>query len=146
MARPPTLADRAQANGVKMTHQRRLICDALEASDDHPDVDALHVRARKNDPKLSLSSVYRTLRALETMDMISRHDFGDGRARFEIKDDRHHDHLIDTTTGRVIEFLDPKLEALKNEIAARLGYELQSHRLELYGQPRKRSSGANTAG
>lgn len=112
-----------------------MICDLLDRSRDHPDVDQLWKRARKRDPKLSLASVYRTLKALERLDLVWRRDFGDGRARFEVKDADHHDHLIDIETGKVIEFQDQELEALKARVAERLGYSLEHHNLELYGRP-----------
>ncbi|MEM9262018.1 MAG: Fur family transcriptional regulator [Pseudomonadota bacterium] len=131
-----TLLDRARAAGVKITHQRRLVCDALDESDDHPDVDVLLERARVGDPKLSLSSVYRTIRALEEHRLVTRHDFGDGRARYEVNDSQHHDHLIDLDSGKILEFNDPELETLKRRIARRLGYRLEFHSLELYGRAR----------
>ncbi|MEM9376635.1 MAG: transcriptional repressor [Pseudomonadota bacterium] len=118
-----------------MTPQRAVICAVLDRSRDHPDVDQLWKRSREHDPKLSMASVYRTLKVLEDLDLIWRHDFGEGRARYEVKRSGHHDHLIDIKTGRVIEFQDPELEALKARIAEQLGYALERHSLELYGRP-----------
>ena len=130
-----SLINRAASEGAKVTAQREVICAVLDGSSDHPDVDQIWKRARKHDPKLSLASVYRTLKAPEDLDLIWRHDCGDSRARYEIKLARHHDHLIDMKTGKVIEFQDPELEALKARIAKRLGYSLEHHSLELYGRP-----------
>lgn len=130
-----SLEHRAGVAGAKLTEQRKVICQALEQSSDHPDVDQLHARARQFDPKISQASVYRTMRTFEELGLVVRHDFGDGRSRYEVKHAEHHDHLIDTTTGDVIEFHDPELEALKHRIAKRLGFELEHHSLELYGKP-----------
>ena len=130
-----SLLDRAGAAGAKITPQRKVICHALECSGDHPDVDQLLARARESDPGLSLASVYRTLRTLEDLGLVWKHDFGDGRARYEVRHDDHHDHLIDTISGQIVEFHDPELEALKKRIAARLGYRLEGHSLALFGRP-----------
>ncbi|MEL6828091.1 MAG: Fur family transcriptional regulator [Pseudomonadota bacterium] len=118
-----------------MSEQRRLVCAVLEKSIDHPDAELLCQRARETDPKISRATVYRTLKSLEEQSLVWRHDFGDSRSRFEIRNDDHHDHLIDLKTGKVIEFHDPELEKLKARIAKRLGYDLKSHSLELYGHP-----------
>ncbi|MEM0984841.1 MAG: transcriptional repressor [Pseudomonadota bacterium] len=130
------LIDRVASTGAKVTPQREVICAVLEKSRDHPDADQLWKRARRHDPQLSMASVYRTLSALDDIGLIQRHDFGDGRARYEVKRASHHDHLLDIRTGKVIEFQDPELEALKARIAERLGYNLEHHSLELYGFPK----------
>ena len=129
------LFDRALNLGMRITAQRRVICRVLEQADDHPDVDTLHLRVREQDPNVSLACVYRTMKILEGMDLVIRHDFGEGRHRFEVNNDQHHDHLVDLKTGKVIEFHDKDLEALQEAIAERLGYELTGHTLALYGRP-----------
>ena len=119
--------------GLRITEQRRIIARVLSDADDHPDVEALHVRAAAVDPGISIATVYRTVRLFEEAGILERHDFGDGRARYEAAAEAHHDHLIDVETGRVIEFVDPELEALQKVIAEKLGYRLVDHRMELYG-------------
>ncbi|MEM6415418.1 MAG: transcriptional repressor [Pseudomonadota bacterium] len=131
-----SLESDARSSGIKITKQRAIICDVLDTSEDHPDVDQLLERARRQDPTVSLSSVYRTMRALEDLNLVTKHDFGDNRARWEKRRNDHHDHLICTETGTVIEFTDPDLEKLKKRIAKRLGYSLEGHKLELYGRSR----------
>lgn len=121
--------------GMRMTEQRRVIARVLSGSVDHPDVEELHRRAHAIDPHISIATVYRTVRLFEESGIIERHDFRDGRSRYEETPDHHHDHLIDMKTGKVIEFTDDEIEALQNAIAARLGYKLIDHRLELYGVP-----------
>ena len=116
-----------------MTDQRRTIAAVLEAADDHPDVEELYNRAVAADPRISLATVYRTVKLLEETGILEKHEFGDGRARYETAEREHHDHLIDMQTGQVIEFVDPDIEALQEKIAAKLGYKLIGHRLELYG-------------
>lgn len=128
-----SLTQRFVEMGEMVTAARRAVCEVLEASKDHPDAFEIHKRARHFVPRISVASVYRVLKRLEELDLIRSHDFGDSRTRFEVRDDLHHDHLIDLTTGTVIEFTDPELEALKHKIADRYGYTLESHRLELYG-------------
>ncbi|HEX4194995.1 MAG TPA: Fur family transcriptional regulator [Stellaceae bacterium] len=118
--------------GLKMTEQRRVIARVLSEAADHPDVEALHRRAAEIDPKISIATVYRTVRLFEEANILERHDFGDGRARYEEVPSEHHDHLIDLQTGRVIEFRNEEIEALQREVAARLGYRLVEHRLELF--------------
>ncbi|MEM6898557.1 MAG: transcriptional repressor [Pseudomonadota bacterium] len=130
-----SLVQRAAIAGAKMTEQRKLVCRTLERCSDHPDAEQVFHRARKLEPKIALATVYRTLKALVDMGLVITHDFGDGRTRYEFKDEDHHDHLICTTSGKVIEFHDPELESLKKKIAKRLGYALESHSLELYGRP-----------
>ncbi len=119
--------------GLRITDQRRVIARVLSESQDHPDVDKLHARAAVIDPRISIATVYRTVRLFEEAGILDRHDFGDGRARYEAAPEAHHDHMIDVETGRVIEFVDPELEALQRQIAERLGYRLVDHRLELFG-------------
>lgn len=121
--------------GMRMTDQRRVIARVLSASDDHPDVEELHRRSVAVDPRISIATVYRTVRMFEENGILSRLDLGDGRARYEEMPESHHDHLIDTRSGKIIEFNDPEIEALQEKIAARLGYKLVDHRLELFGVP-----------
>lgn len=131
-----TLEQRFVARGLKMTEPRRIILSVLQASEDHPDAMAIHERARQNDPEIAMATVYRTLNLLEDLGLIERHDFGDGRARYEDAGKDHHDHLINVETGEIVEFHDAALETLKRDIADRLGFELADHRLELYGKPK----------
>ncbi|MEY8883274.1 Fur family transcriptional regulator [Donghicola sp. XS_ASV15] len=130
---------RCEAKGLRMTGQRRLIAEVLESSNDHPDVEELYALANARDPKISLATVYRTVKLFEESGILERVDFGDGRARYEDAEREHHDHLIDMTTGQVIEFVDPEIEELQERIAKRLGYKLKGHKLELYGVPIKKS-------
>jgi Fur family ferric uptake transcriptional regulator len=125
--------------GMKMTGQRRIIARVLSESTDHPDVEEVYRRAVDLDPKISIATVYRTVRLFEEANILERHDFGDGRSRYEEATEDHHDHLIDIQSGRVMEFRSPEIEALQREIAARHGYELVGHRLELFGVPSKSS-------
>lgn len=119
--------------GLKMTGQRRLIARVLSDARDHPDVEAVYQRAVKLEPKISLATVYRTVRLMEDAEILERHDFRDGRARYEEMLRSHHDHLIDINSGEVVEFHDPEIEALQRQIAKKLGYRLIDHRLALYG-------------
>jgi Fur family transcriptional regulator, ferric uptake regulator len=121
--------------GVRMTEQRRVIVRVLSAADDHPDVEELYRRAHTIDRHISIATVYRTMRLFAEIGVIERHDFRDGRTRYEEATDQHHDHLIDMKTGKIVEFVDPEIEALQQAIARRLGYRLVDHRLELYGVP-----------
>ncbi|GFE63690.1 Fur family transcriptional regulator [Litoreibacter roseus] len=130
---PETIISRSAAKGLRMTGQRRVIASVLEAASDHPDVEELHARASEIDPGISIATVYRTVKLFEEAGLLERHEFGDGRARYEDAERDHHDHLIDMQTGEVIEFVDPEIEALQEKIAQRLGYRLKGHRLELYG-------------
>ncbi|MEM6383364.1 MAG: Fur family transcriptional regulator [Pseudomonadota bacterium] len=125
--------------GMRMTEQRRVVARVIDASNDHPDVEELYARASAIDPNISMSTVYRTVKLFEESGIVARLDFGDGRARYEQTPDEHHDHLIDVTTGKVIEFSDPEIEALQERIAKRLGFKLVDHRLELFGRPIKRT-------
>lgn len=124
--------------GMKMTARRRVVARVLSTASDHPSVEELYRRAVAIDPKISITTVYRTVRLFEEVGVLARHDFGGGRARYEEAQEDHHDHLIDVDTGRVIEFHDEEIEALQRKIADRLGYKLIGHRLELYGKPIKR--------
>lgn len=119
--------------GLRITDQRRVIARVLSESSDHPDVDKLYARATAIDPGISIATVYRTVRLFEEAGILDRHDFGDGRARYEAAPEAHHDHMIDVETGKVLEFVDPELEALQRQIAEKLGYRLVDHRMELYG-------------
>ena len=119
--------------GLRITEQRKVIARVLSESEDHPDVEALHARAAAIDPGISIATVYRTVRLFEDAGILERHDFGDGRARYEAAAEEHHDHLIDVETGKVIEFVDAELEALQKKIAEKLGFRLVDHRMELYG-------------
>jgi Fur family transcriptional regulator, ferric uptake regulator len=119
--------------GLRITEQRRVIARVLSEAEDHPDVEALHARAAEIDSGISIATVYRTVRLFEEAGILERHDFGDGRARYEAAPEAHHDHLIDVETGNVIEFVDPELEALQRKIAEKLGFRLVDHRMELYG-------------
>jgi len=121
--------------GMKMTDQRRVIARVLSESKDHPDVEEVYRRSTAIDPRISIATVYRTVRLFEEADILERHDFGDGRARYEESVDDHHDHLIDVQSGKVIEFTSPEIEALQRQIAESYGFRLVGHRLELYGVP-----------
>jgi Fur family ferric uptake transcriptional regulator len=123
------------AKGMRMTDQRRVIARVLAASGDHPDVEELYRRCAKVDDRISISTVYRTVKLFEDAGIIERHDFREGRARYEQIPDTHHDHLINLRTGEVIEFRSEEIERLQAEMARRLGYKLVDHRLELYAVP-----------
>jgi Fur family ferric uptake transcriptional regulator len=132
-----TILDRSAAMGLRMTGQRKVIAKVLEDSDDHPDVEELYARASAVDSGISIATVYRTVKLFEEAGILEKLEFGDGRARYEDAERDHHDHLIDINSGKVIEFVDPDIEELQERIAAKLGYELRGHRLELYGVPKK---------
>ncbi len=119
--------------GLRITDQRRVIARVLSESLDHPDVEKLHQRSVAIDPRISIATVYRTVRLFEEAGILDRHDFGDGRARYEAAPEAHHDHMIDVETGKVIEFVDPELEALQRQVAEKLGFRLVDHRMELFG-------------
>ena len=121
--------------GMRMTDQRRVVARVLSVAHDHPDVEELYRRAHEVDPHISIATVYRTVRLFEEAGIIARHDFRDGRSRYEEAPETHHDHLIDMKTGKVIEFVDEEIEELQAAIARKLGYRLVDHRLELYGVP-----------
>ena len=131
----PTLEEACVAKGMRMTDQRRVIARVIEAASDHPDVEELYRRAATIDDRISLSTVYRTVNLFEEAGLVTRHDFKDGRARFELIPDEHHDHLIDIRSGKVIEFRNGEIEAIQDLIARRIGYRLVDHRLELYAVP-----------
>lgn len=133
-----SIIQRCESRGLRMTDQRRIIARVLEGCIDHPDVEEIYNRASKVDPKISLATVYRTVKLFEDTSILERLEFGDGRSRYEDADREHHDHLFDIQTGEVIEFCDPEIEVLQEKIAARLGYKLRGHKLELYGVPLKK--------
>jgi Fur family ferric uptake transcriptional regulator len=132
---PSSLERKCQERGLKMTEQRRTIARVLSEAADHPDVEQLYLRAHALDSRISIATVYRTVRLLEESGIIERHDFGDGRARYEEAGEEHHDHLIDLKSGKVIEFTNKEIEKLQEIVAEQLGYRLVDHRLELYGIP-----------
>ena len=131
------MADRLERlcieKGLKMTEQRRVIARVLSESTDHPDVEMVYQRAIERDPRISIATVYRTVKLFEEASILERHDFGDGRSRYEERPEEHHDHLIDVKTGEVVEFSNDEIERLQAEVAKALGYRLVDHRLELYG-------------
>ena len=130
-----TLEERCVKKGMRMTEQRRVIAQVMEAAIDHPDVEELYRRASAIDARISLSTVYRTVRLFEDSGIIERHDFREGRARYETAPEAHHDHLINLRSGEVIEFQSEEIERLQAEVARKLGYKLVDHRLELYAVP-----------
>jgi len=134
---PSRLEDLCQEKGMRMTGQRRTIAQVLSEADDHPDVEELYRRASAVDPHISIATVYRTVRLFEEAGILERHDFRDGRSRYEEVPEEHHDHLIDMRSGDVVEFRNEAIEKLQAEIAQELGYKLVDHRLELYGVPLK---------
>ncbi|MCK5042125.1 MAG: transcriptional repressor [Sphingomonadales bacterium] len=123
--------------GMRMTDQRRVIAQVLSGADDHPDVEEVYKRSTKVDPKISIATVYRTVRLFEEAGILERHDFRDGRSRYEPVSDDHHDHLINLETGEVVEFHNDEIEELQRKIAEKLGFKLVDHRMELYGTPIK---------
>ena len=122
------------SKGVKLTHQRKVIAKVLSKSDDHPDANLVFKRSSKIDSNISMATVYRTMKLLEDTNIVAVRDFGDGRSRYEIYSNEHHDHLIDTESGEVIEFVNDEIEELQHKVAKKLGYVLTGHRLELYGK------------
>ena len=135
---PSRLEELCSSRGLKMTEQRRVIARVLSESDDHPDVELVYQRASAIDPKISIATVYRTVKLFEEANILERHDFGDGRARYEERPEEHHDHLIDVNSGEVIEFTNQEIERLQEVVAEELGYKLVGHRLELYGTKMKK--------
>ncbi len=135
MAPPSRIEELCVRKGMKMTGQRRIIARVLSEADDHPDVEEVYQRATRKDRRISIATVYRTVRLFEAADILERHDFGDGRARYEEVTDEHHDHLIDIQSGRVMEFQNEEIENLQTRIAKDHGFRLVGHRLELYGVP-----------
>ena len=134
-----SLQDLCIERGMKMTEQRRVIAEVLSDSEDHPDVEQVYARSVKIDPRISIATVYRTVRLFEEAGLLDRLDFGDGRARYEQTSDDHHDHLIDVKSGEIIEFHDEEVESLQLQVARRLGYKLVGHRMELFGVPLKKT-------
>ena len=132
-----TLEEICAERGMRMTEQRRIVARVLQEAEDHPDVEELHRRAVLVDQRISISTVYRTLKLFDDAGIIARHDFRDGRSRYETLPEEHHDHLIDLKSGTVIEFQSPEIEALQERIAREYGLKLVDHRLELYGVPIK---------
>ena len=124
--------------GVRLTDQRKLIAKVMSESEDHPDVDELHKRVNEIDSKISIATVYRTVKLFEESGIVEKHDFKGGKARYEQSPDEHHDHLIDINTGEITEFVDEDIEKLQEKVAAKLGYKLVDHRLELYGSKIKK--------
>lgn len=133
MASPSRIEELCVQKGMKMTGQRRIIARVLSEADDHPDVEEVYRRATRLDPRISIATVYRTVRLFEEAEILERHDFGDGRSRYEEVTEEHHDHLIDIQSGRVIEFQNEEIEKLQKRIAQDHGFRLVGHRLELYG-------------
>ena len=135
MAKHTDIEAQCAAKGMRMTEQRRVIARVLGSSEDHPDVEELYRRSVKIDDRISISTVYRTVKLFEDAGIIERHDFRDGRSRYEPAPDEHHDHLIDLRTGKVIEFRSEEIEQMQRLIAEKLGFRLVDHRLELYAVP-----------
>ena len=134
-----TIEQKCIAKGVKLTEQRKIIAKIMSESEDHPDVDELYSRASKIDSRISIATVYRTVKLFDEAGILDKLEFGDGRARYEDAERDHHDHLIDINSGSVIEFVDSDIEKLQEKIANKLGYKLMGHKLELYGVPLKKS-------
>ena len=130
------IIQRCTQSGLRMTEQRRTVAQVLETSQDHPDVEELYARASKLDPRISIATVYRSVKLFEESGILEKLEFGDGRARYEDADRDHHDHLIDIENGEIIEFMNEEIETIQKKIADTLGYELIDHRLELYGRPK----------
>lgn len=124
--------------GIKLTHQRRVIAKVVSKSEDHPDANMIYKRATRADSRISMATVYRTMKLFEDRQIVSVRDFGDGRSRYELFSNEHHDHLIDIENGEVIEFVEEQIEDLQDKVAKKLGYQLTGHRLELYGKKIKR--------
>ena len=133
-----TIEQKCLAKGVKLTDQRRIIAKVMSDSSDHPDVDELHKRVSEVESKISIATVYRTVKLFEESGIVEKHDFKGGKARYEQSPDEHHDHLIDINSGEIIEFVDKDIEKLQIEVAKKLGYKLVDHKLELYGSKRKK--------
>ena len=132
------IEDKCVDKGVKLTDQKRLIAKVMSQSEDHPDVDELHKRVNKIDSKISIATVYRTVKLFEETGIVAKHDFKGTKARYEEATSEHHDHLIDINTGEITEFVDEDIEKLQEKVAAKLGYKLIDHRLELYGSKLKK--------
>ena len=132
------IEEKCLTKGVRLTDQRKIIADVMSASNDHPDVDELHTRVNKIDKKISIATVYRTVKLFEESGIVEKHDFKGGKARYEESPEEHHDHLIDINSGEIIEFVDKEIEILQNKVAKKLGYKLVDHKLELYGSKIKK--------
>ena len=128
-----TIEDKCLSKGVKLTDQRRIIAQVMSKSTDHPDVDELYKRVSKIDNKISIATVYRTVKLFEESGILTKHEFKGGKARYEELNEGHHDHLIDIKTGEIIEFVDEEIEKLQHKVAKKYGYKLVDHKLELYG-------------
>ena len=127
------IEEKCISKGVRLTDQRKVIAEVMSASNDHPDVDELHKRVNKIDKKISIATVYRTVKLFEESGIVEKHDFKGGKARYEKSPEEHHDHLIDINSGEIIEFVNKEIEILQNKVAEKLGYKLVDHKLELYG-------------
>ena len=132
------IEEKCTNKGVRLTDQRKIIAQVMSNSDDHPDVDELHKRVNIIDKKISIATVYRTVKLFEESGIVEKHDFKGGKARYEEAPDEHHDHLIDINSGEIIEFVDKDIEILQNKMAKKLGYKLVDHKLELYGSKIKK--------
>jgi len=132
-----TIEQKCLKKGLKLTEQRKIIAKIMSESKDHPDVDELYKRVSKLDSKISIATVYRTVKLFEESGIITKHDFKGGKARYEELSESHHDHLIDVKTGEILEFVDEEIEKLQKKAAEKLGYELVDHKLELYGIKKK---------
>ena len=132
-----TIEQKCLAKGVKLTEQRKIIARVMSNSEDHPDVNELYIRVSKFDSKISIATVYRTVKLFEEAGILTKHDFKGGKARYEAIVESHHDHLIDIKTGEIIEFVDEEIEALQKKVAEKYGYKLVDHKLELYGVKKK---------
>ena len=132
-----TIEQKCLSKGVKLTDQRKIIAKVMSVSTDHPDVDELYKRVSKIDAKISIATVYRTVKLFEEAGIIAKHDFKGGKARYEELSESHHDHLIDIKTGEIIEFVDEEIEKLQKKVAEKYGYDLVDHKLELYGVKKK---------
>ncbi len=132
------IEEKCKSKGVRLTDQRKIIADVMSHSNDHPDVDELHKRVNKVDKKISIATVYRTVKLFEESGIVEKHDFKGGKARYEEAPEEHHDHLIDINSGEIIEFVDTEIEILQNKVAEKLGYKLVDHKLELYGSKIKK--------
>ena len=133
-----SIEEKCKIKEVRLTDQRRIIAEVMSNSNDHPDVDELHKRVNKIDKKISIATVYRTVKLFEESGLVEKHDFKGGKARYEQSPDEHHDHLIDINSGEIIEFVNKDIEILQNKVAQKLGYKLVDHKLELYGSKLKK--------
>jgi len=132
------IEEKCISKGVRLTDQRKLIAEVMSTSNDHPDVDELHKKVNKIDKRISIATVYRTVKLFEELGIVEKHDFKGGKARYEESPEEHHDHLIDIKSGEIIEFVDKEIEILQNKVAAKFGYKLVDHKLELYGSKIKK--------